>query len=62
MGQAVALALDARGVDYRVVEKRAAIADKNDRFIKGSAGELEILTQAGIEETPAIIITTMTTM
>ena len=58
VGQAVALALDARGVDYRVVEKRAAIADKNDRFIKGSAGELEILTQAGIEETPAIIITT----
>ncbi len=58
VGQAVALSLDARGVDYRVVEKNAAIAAKHDRFIKGSAGDLEILTRAGIEETPAIIITT----
>jgi Trk K+ transport system NAD-binding subunit len=58
VGQAVALSLDARGIDYRVVEKNTAIAARNERFIKGSAGDLETLTRAGIEETPAIIITT----
>lgn len=58
VGQAVALSLDARGVDYRVVEKKTTIVAKNDRFIKGSAGDLETLNRAGIEETLAIIITT----
>jgi Trk K+ transport system NAD-binding subunit len=58
VGQAVVRSLDKRGIDYRVVEKKTAIAAKNERFIKGSAGEIETLVQAGVNNTPSIIITT----
>jgi Trk K+ transport system NAD-binding subunit len=58
VGQAVVLALDKREIDYRVVEKKTAIAAKNERFIRGSAGEIETLVQAGVNKTPSIIITT----
>lgn len=58
VGQAVARTLQDRGIDYRVVEKRAGIAAKDDRFIQGSAGDLDTLVSAGINETPSIIITT----
>ncbi len=58
VGQAVVKSLDKRGIDYRVVEKKTAIAAKDERFIKGSAGEIETLVQAGVNKTPSIIITT----
>jgi Trk K+ transport system NAD-binding subunit len=58
VGQAVAEALKDRGIDFRVVEKRPGIADKYDNFIHGSAGDRNVLTQAGIEHAPCIIITT----
>jgi len=58
VGQAVVKSLIARDIDYRVVEKKAGIAVKDERFIVGSAGDLDVLTRAGIDKTPAIIITT----
>jgi Trk K+ transport system NAD-binding subunit len=58
VGQAVAEALKDRGIDFRVVEKRPGIADKYDNFIHGSAGDRNVLTQAGIDHAPCIIITT----
>ncbi len=58
VGQSVAAALDERGIDYRVVEKKTGIASRNSRFIQGNAGDLEVLVAAGIHETPSIIITT----
>ena len=58
VGQAVARTLQERGIEYRVVEKRAGIAAKDDHFIQGSAGDLDTLVSAGINETPSIIITT----
>jgi Trk K+ transport system NAD-binding subunit len=58
VGQAVAEALKDRGIDFRVVEKRPGIADKYDNFIHGSAGDRNVLIQAGIEHAPCIIITT----
>jgi Trk K+ transport system NAD-binding subunit len=58
VGQSVANALKARHIEYRVVEKNAVIAARDNRFIQGSAGDLEVLIKAGINETPAIIITT----
>jgi len=58
VGQAVARTLQERGIEYRVVEKRAGIAAKDDHFIQGSAGDLDTLISAGINETPSIIITT----
>jgi Trk K+ transport system NAD-binding subunit len=58
VGQSVAAALEARRIDYRVVEKKPGIAALDARFITGSAGDLEVLVKAGIKETPSIIITT----
>jgi Trk K+ transport system NAD-binding subunit len=58
VGRSVADALEARGIDFRVVEKKPAIAALDDRYISGSAGDLEVLVKAGIKETPSIIITT----
>jgi Trk K+ transport system NAD-binding subunit len=58
VGQSVANALSGRGIDFRVVEKRAGIAAMDARFIQGSAGDLDILEKAGIRDTPSIIITT----
>jgi Trk K+ transport system NAD-binding subunit len=58
VGQAVADALEKRGIDFRVVEKRPGIAEKHGNFIHGSAGDRSVLIQAGIETAPSIIITT----
>ncbi|MFO7715608.1 potassium channel family protein [Desulfosarcina sp.] len=58
VGQSVADGLGARGIDFRVVEKRSGITAKDPRFIQGSAGDLDILEKAGIRDTPSIIITT----
>ena len=58
VGQSVADALMARGIDFTVVEKKAGIASGNPHFILGSASDLDVLTRAGIKETPSIIITT----
>ncbi|MDJ0855822.1 MAG: NAD-binding protein [Desulfobacterales bacterium] len=57
VGQAAAAALRERRIDYRIIEKRRRlIAD--DRYIHGSAADIDVLRKAGIETTPAIIITT----
>ena len=58
VGMAVADNLRVREIPFRVVEKRHEIAARDPHYIEGSAAELEILTRAGIQETPAVIITT----
>lgn len=59
VGMSVAQALAKRGIDYRIVEKKAPKATPgDDRLILGNASDLDILIQAGIEDTPSIIITT----
>jgi len=58
VGRSVADALNARGIDFRVVEKRPGIASQDSRYIQGSAADRDILEKAGIGETPSIIITT----
>ena len=58
VGQSVAAALEARGIDFRVVERKTAIASKDNRFIQGSAGDLDVLVAAGVRETPSVVITT----
>jgi Trk K+ transport system NAD-binding subunit len=58
VGKAVAESLEARGIDFRVVEKKTGIASRDPRFIHGNAGDFDVLMEAGIQETPSIIITT----
>jgi Trk K+ transport system NAD-binding subunit len=58
VGMSVAQTLAGRGIDYRIVEKKAPKAGGDERLILGSAADLDILVQAGIQDTPSIIITT----
>ena len=58
VGRSVGEALKKRQIDYRIVEKKPGIATKDQHFIHGNASDLDILMQAGINETPSIIITT----
>ncbi len=58
VGLSVARTLKRMGVDYRVVEKKTTRAQSDERVIQGSAADLDILVQAGINDTPSVIITT----
>jgi Trk K+ transport system NAD-binding subunit len=58
VGSACARALASEGVDYRVIDKvQRAVVDA-DRFLLGDAADLETLRQAGLLESPAVVITT----
>ncbi|WP_442505448.1 potassium channel family protein [Novipirellula sp. SH528] len=57
VGSATARGLDQQAIEYRVVEKKAR-QKHDDRLIVGDAADLEILKQAGIMETSAVVITT----
>ncbi len=58
VGMSVAQTLAARGIDYRVVEKKIPRGPVDERIILGSAADLDVLVQAGIHDTPSIIVTT----
>ncbi len=58
VGRATGRALEARNIDYRIVEKAPERVKDDKRYVLGDAAELEILKQAGIDEAPCIIITT----
>lgn len=57
VGQATARALARRNVDYRIVEPLAELVRDPAKYVVGSAADLEVLEQAGIRETPTVIIT-----
>jgi Trk K+ transport system NAD-binding subunit len=57
VGRAAARALDARGVDYRIVEKLPERA-RNPRVVAGDAADIEVLKAAGIDEASCAIVTT----
>ena len=57
VGRAAAEALEQRGVDYRIIEKNRKLAI-GDKYIYGSAADINTLTRAGIMKAPSIIITT----
>lgn len=57
VGRAAAGILTERNLDYRIIEKKQRqIVDQ--RYIHGSAADLNTLLKAGIESTPSILITT----
>lgn len=57
VGQAAGQALRERNIDYRIIEKRKNVKG-DERYIFGSAADINTLMQAGIEDSPSIIITT----
>lgn len=58
VGKAIADALDIRDVDYRVIEANKDIIENREKFIHGSAADLNTLISAGIDEAPSVFITT----
>jgi Trk K+ transport system NAD-binding subunit len=58
VGRAVAAALEAEGLDYRVVDKDPTRLRNPARSVIGDAAEYEILEQAGIRECSSVVITT----
>jgi Trk K+ transport system NAD-binding subunit len=58
VGSACARALASEGVEHRVIDKAEHAAIEPDRFILGDAADLHVLRQAGLLETPAVVVTT----
>jgi Trk K+ transport system NAD-binding subunit len=58
VGRAAAEVLDARGMEYRIVEKNPRVAGDGGRVVVGSASDSEILEKAGIREASTVIVTT----
>ena len=58
VGSAAARALAERGLRYRIVEQNSELDREPENFIHGNAAELSVLKKAGIDEAPAVIITT----
>ncbi len=58
VGRAAAVALEERGVEYRIVERNPEQVRFPDRTIVGNAADLETLEAAGIREAPTVIVTT----
>ncbi len=57
VGRATARALAVRDIDYRIVESLPARVRDPERYVVGNAAEIEILREAGIEETSTVVIT-----
>jgi voltage-gated potassium channel len=59
VGRAVAAALRAREVPYRIVERNPAmIRDDDESYVRGNAAELSVLEEAGIRTAVAVVVTT----
>jgi len=58
VGRAAARGLDERGLDYRIVEQLEERNLNPEKYVVGSAAELDVLKQAGIMETSSVIVTT----
>jgi len=60
VGSAVAQALEARNIPFRLVEKNPARIpqDAGEKYVAGSAADRDILRKCGIDTTHAVIVTT----
>ena len=58
VGRAVGRALEDRGLDFRIIEELADRVRDPDHYVIGSAAHLEVLQEAGIDRSPAVVITT----
>jgi Trk K+ transport system NAD-binding subunit len=58
VGRATGRALEERGSDYRIVEQLHERVDTSGKYILGNAARADVLHNAGIRDTPAVVITT----
>ena len=57
VGRACAKALEARQMDYIIVEKNPDIIKNPDKYVLGNAADYEVLKKAGIDKIHTVIIT-----
>lgn len=57
VGRATARALERREVDYRIVEQMPERIRNPEKYVLGSAADVQTLKKAGIADAPAIVIT-----
>lgn len=58
VGRAVGRALSARNIDWRIVERVPEGGVAGERTIYGDAADIDVLTRAGIQKAPAVLLTT----
>ncbi|MEW4568151.1 NAD-binding protein [Tautonia sp. JC769] len=58
VGLAVARALKAEGIDYRIIERQKRKVHNSPEFVFGNAAELKVLKRAGIDKASSVVITT----
>lgn len=58
VGRATAQALVERGFDYRIVEMQPERVPNSAKYVLGDAADLDVLEQAGIRQTRAVVVTT----
>jgi Trk K+ transport system NAD-binding subunit len=58
VGRATAQALEAQKIAYRIVEKLPERVPDDPRYVAGDASEIEVLKQAGLLESPVVVVTT----
>ncbi len=58
VGRAVGAALSVEGVEFTIVEQEAIRERHGARYVIGDAAELSVLTEAGIGDADAVLITT----
>lgn len=58
VGRGTAKAFEERGMDYRIIDKNPDRIKDSDKYLLGSAEDIETLERAGIYEAPCIMITT----
>lgn len=58
VGRAAGRSLDARGLDYRIIERLPDRIRDPDKYVQGDAFKRATLEEAGILDTPAVILTT----
>ena len=58
VGRSTAAALEAEGIDFRIIERLPERLRNPAKYVLGDASELEVLERAGIMEASAVVVTT----
>lgn len=58
VGRATGKALEAEGMDYRIIERLPERIRDPKKYVAGDAAELDVLHRAGIRESASVVITT----
>jgi Trk K+ transport system NAD-binding subunit len=58
VGKAAAATLEGHGIPFHIIEKSPRLVKDDERYVLGSAADIDTLNRAGIQDAPSVIITT----